>query len=47
MAQEVPDTALNKPRPVALTMTRMQLANRINGAGKAKRIALLLTTKKL
>ena len=47
MAQEVSDTALNKPRPVALTMTRMQLANRINGAGKAKRLALLLTTKKL
>ena len=46
-AQAVPDAALNKPRPVALTLTRMQLANRVNGAAKAKRLALMLTTKKL
>ena len=46
MAQPVPDPALVKPRPVALTLTRMQLANHINGAAKAKRLALLLTANK-
>lgn len=47
MADTPADPALAKPRPVALTLTRMQLANRINGAAKAKRLALMLTTKKL
>ncbi len=47
MAHEAPDAALAKPRAPSLTLTRMQLANRINGAAKAKRLALMLTTKKL
>ncbi len=41
------DPALNKPRAVPITLTRMQLSNRVNQAAKAKRLALLLTTKKL
>lgn len=47
MAHTATDPALNKPRPVSLTLTRMQLSNRLNGAAKAKRLALMLTTKKL
>jgi len=46
VGQGVPDMALNKARPVSLTLTRMQLANRLNGAAKAKRLALMLTTKR-
>lgn len=45
MAKGAPDPALMKARPVSLTLTRMQLANRLNGAAHAKRLALMLTTK--
>lgn len=45
-ATPAPDPALAKARPVSITLTRMQLANRLNGAAKAKRLALMLTTKK-
>lgn len=47
MAHLAADKALAKPRPVALTLTRMQISNRMNQAAKAKRIALLLGTKKV
>lgn len=47
MAHTATDPALNKARPVSLTLTRMQLSNRLNGAARAKRLALMLTTKKL
>lgn len=47
MANLSPDKALDKPRPVAITLTRMQISNRMNQAAKAKRLALLLGTKKV
>ncbi len=44
-APGVADPALNKPRPVEMGLTRLQLSNRMNQATKAKRMALLLTSK--
>lgn len=44
-ARGVPDEALNKPRAVSMGPTRLQIANRVNGANHAKRLALLLTSK--
>jgi hypothetical protein len=41
------DPALRKPRMVPMGPARLQIANRLNGAAKARKLALLLTTKPL
>lgn len=39
------DPALAKAKAVPMGPSRLQIANRLNGASRARKLALLLTTK--